>query len=260
VRHVVIHYHLFKNAGSSVDAALKARLPWVTREFDADPVANAAGMAAWLAEEETAQAFSTHTGQLPPPVVADCDVVPVIFARHPLDRIASAYTFERTQRDDGFGATLARNTSLGGYIETRLSMPGDRQCRNFQTSRFAALYADDRPERERAVAAVEALPFVGLVEAFDDSLQDLQGLLGERGFGDLDLVPERHNVSRRGSNDLTQRLADLEAEVGSDLWSRLLEVNADDLALWEAAGKRHANSRPPTRRSWWRRSSSAIEN
>ena len=109
-RTVVLHYHLFKNAGTSVDALLKRQFPrgWVTREFPSEPEANARQLAAWLAEDDEAVAFSTHTGLLPPPVVPGLKVVPVIFVRHPLDRIASAYSFEHTQNAPGFGATNGR--------------------------------------------------------------------------------------------------------------------------------------------------------
>jgi hypothetical protein len=77
--------------------------------------------------------FFTPFGILLVSQLKDSLVLPVIFVRHPIDRIMSAYSFESKQTSESFGAVLARNTTLGGNIETRLSMPNDTQCRNFQS-------------------------------------------------------------------------------------------------------------------------------
>src|SRR5258708_242269 len=120
MRNLIFHYHLFKNAGTSVDAILKANFSgrWVTREFNGGPhAANVARVGQWVEEEKDAVAFSSHTAMLPPPSLEDVQFFPVVFVRHPIDRIASAYAFECKQPGDGFGAVLARNTTLGGYID-----------------------------------------------------------------------------------------------------------------------------------------------
>jgi len=171
VRKLILHYHLFKNAGTSVDELLKRSFGsrWVTREFNGGgPAAHRAELARWLQEERDAVAFSSHTAQLPPPAAAGVECFPLIFVRHPIDRIASAYAFETKHGGSGFGAVLARNTTLAGYIEVRLSLGHDRQCRNFHVARLAQMFpATDGDERARAMKALDALPFVGLVEAFD---------------------------------------------------------------------------------------------
>jgi hypothetical protein len=242
-RAVILHYHLFKNAGTSLDALLKEQLPgrWVTREFPGQPAANRRMVQDWIAEEPSAACFSSHTAFLPPPEVPGVDVVPVIFVRHPLDRIASAYTFERQQQDNGFGATLARNTTLAGYIETRQSMPHDRQCRDFHVNRFAQMYAEDTgSENDRAMRALDALPFVGVVEDFSSSLERLETLLRSRGFGDIELRPVQRNVSTGRSSSLEDRLAQMASELGADAYDRLVETNAQDLTLYDAAVARTA--------------------
>src|SRR3972149_2125526 len=125
MRKVILHYHLFKNAGTSVDALLKTNFEgrWVTREFGGGPhAANVAKVRQWVEEEKDAVAFSSHTTMLPPPKVEGVQFFPIVFVRHPIDRIASAYAFERKQKENGFGAVLARNTSLGAYIDVRLAL------------------------------------------------------------------------------------------------------------------------------------------
>lgn len=240
-RAAILHYHLFKNAGTSLDALLKEQFPgrWVTAEFPGDPVANRTGVAAWVRENPEAACYSSHTALMPPPQLPDVDLVPVIFLRHPLDRIASAYSFETKQRDDGFGAKLARNTTLRGYIEVRLAMDGDRQCRNFQVDRLAGLFPErDGSELERALRAVQELPFVGIVESFDESLARLEDLLHERGFPDVELRAVRRNVSAGRADSLGARLEKMAAEVGPEFFDELVRVNADDIAVYQAAASR----------------------
>ena len=176
-RDVILHYHLFKNAGTSLDAVLKRAFPdrWVTAEFAVRGGNNSGELAAWIAGEPDATVFSTHTGLGPVPSVPGVRVFPVIFLREPIARIRSAYRFERKQKADTMGARLARQSDLSTYVTTRLALPRDRQCRDFQTYRMAAFEpgAPGEFELERALRALRRLPFVGIVERFDDSMARL---------------------------------------------------------------------------------------
>jgi hypothetical protein len=161
--------------------------------------------------------------------------------RHPLDRLASVYAFERNQGGDEFGAVLARNTSLAGYVETRLAMPYDRQCRNFHAWRLAHLFqVDDGTDRERALLAVDTLPFVGLVERYNASVARMVAWLQPH-FPAVQATVVAANVSRDHSITLDKRLAGIEAELGASLYARVLEANADDLAIHQAVGERYAD-------------------
>ncbi|MEP1870879.1 MAG: hypothetical protein ABJJ44_15235, partial [Paraglaciecola sp.] len=73
-----------------------------------------------------------------------------------------------------------------------------------------------------------------LVEEFDASLQKLETWLQSEGFSDIAIAPKEQNVSRDNKVSLDDKLAALEAEMGADMYARLLEVNADDMTLYEA--------------------------
>ncbi|WP_092224848.1 sulfotransferase family 2 domain-containing protein [Desulforhopalus singaporensis] len=239
MRTVILHYHLFKNAGTSLDATFRDNLGdqgWVTKEFPPQRPKNRAEVAVWLQENRTARCFSSHTAMMPPPLIEGLRVLPVIFVRHPLDRIASAYFFEKNQASDTFGAVLARNTSLAGYIETRLALPHDRQCRNFHVERFASFFDEtEGGELERAKRALAALPFFGVVEKYDESLARLQAWLRQDGFGELELEAMKKNVSQRTSKKLCDKLNSLEEAVGKKLYAKLKEVNTPDLEFYSEA-------------------------
>jgi len=245
VRKIILHYHLFKNAGTSLDGAFKKALAsdqWVTRELPVGTVQNSKAAIDWINSAETAVCFSSHTAELPVPEIEGIDIFPIIFIRHPIDRIASAYTFEAKQNTSNFGSTLARNTSLAGYIETRLSIKTDFQCREFHARRFSAMSLDQKLSlTDKARYAFNQLPFVGLVEKYDQSLSELNRQLKEFGFASLILKNETLNVSRSHGLSLEEKLERIRKEIGDDLYLELEESNSCDLMLYELVSKRYEN-------------------
>jgi hypothetical protein len=180
-RTIILHYHLFKNAGTSVDAILKKNFPgkWVTREFPANGGNNTALVEDWIRQTPQAIAYSSHTMMGPIPQVEGVRVISLMLLRDPIERIKSAYRFERTQAADTWGAQLAKEHDFEGYVRARLAQPGDRQCRNFQTYRLASLMPGEGTELERAKRALGELTVVGRVEAFDEAMRRLAKVVGE---------------------------------------------------------------------------------
>jgi len=234
-RTVVFHYHLFKNAGTSLDAALREAFgddAWAEREFRGPISANQKATAEWIETHPEIQCFSSHTSVLPCADIPGVTVFPVILLRHPIDRIASAYTFEAQQNAGTFGSTLARNTTLAGYIETRLSMPGDHQCSEFHAYRLA----EGRPASEgslhdRALQVLEQLPFIGIVEEYGRSLSILESALTDAGFENVALQNQQKNVSKGRKRLLDDKLQKIRSEIGDELFDRLIEANRTDLEL-----------------------------
>ncbi|UPY35934.1 hypothetical protein [Sediminicoccus sp. KRV36] len=242
-RHVILHYHLFKNAGTSLDQTLKAHFgqAWSEREGQGAGW-RSADIADYIAEHPQISVLSSHTALLPVPRIADVMVHPLIMLRHPLDRVRSIYEFERRQTKDTEGSILARGTDLAGYITWRLDRDGDRSIRNFQTLRLAqALPPTEGTELIRAMAAVSALPNVGVVEAYDASLRAFTLALAPH-FPGLSLTPTRANVTQRPGLSLDDRLRELQQELGEGLYERLVEANAADLELHRFALRRYQDS------------------
>lgn len=242
-RVLLFHYHLFKNAGTSVDEMLKDNFGhrWDQKEFSARPPGrNALEVEAYLRSRPDLDAFSSHTANLPLPVLKGRKVFPLFFLRHPIDRIRSAYAFERKQQADTFGAALAKQEDFAGYARALLEHPTHRQTRNFQTYRLAfAQPVGCGSELERAQATLAALPFIGLVETFEPSLERLQALL-EPLFPGFEAVFKRKNVTQSNAQTLQQRLERIAQELGPPLNDALWGANADDLALFESVREQYA--------------------
>lgn len=244
MRKIILHYHLFKNAGTSVDELLKLNFPgqWVTREFnEVTHASNIAQVERWVQQKQDAIAFSSHTAMLPAPNLEDAQLFPIIFVRHPIDRIASAYAFERKQGSNNFGSVLARNTTLAGYINVRLSIANDRQCRDFHVARLAQMFkAQGGDEVPLAMRAMEELPFVGLVEEFDKSIIQMAEWLAPY-FGEFKTLDIAKNVTRDHKASLETKLAQINAEIGDDCYQRLIEANKGDLAIYASLQNRYAD-------------------
>lgn len=232
---IVLHYHFFKNAGTSLDKILKANFvnKWITQEFSGNTTNNRSEVKKWIENNPQMICFSSHTAQLPPPQIEEIKIIPVLFIRHPIDRIASAYQFERQQNSAGFGSVLANNTNLAGYIKTRLSIKTDFQCRNFHTGRLAEMFSDTTEDKlVKAKKAIETLPFIGLVDHFDASLKKLEVLLTANNFVNLKLNAVKENVTRSGQSTLSERLGSIEKEIGTTYYQLLVEHNSWDIEIY----------------------------
>jgi hypothetical protein len=233
-RNVLLHYHLFKNAGTSVDAILQSSFgkDWLEREFaPAPPNIQTAHLRAILQDPEIV-AVSSHTLLFPLPQVPGIDFFPLVFVRQPLIRLRSAYAFERRQNADTPGARLAKLTSFGEYLERRLANPADRACRDFQSYRLALYIPSDLgPERARALATLDLLPFVGLVERFDHSIAVLQRRVAPL-FPRFNGFSTHKNVTTRHADETTM-LADIRRDLGPSLYNTVAEANLGDLACYE---------------------------
>lgn len=239
---LIFHYHLFKNAGTSVDAMLKENFGdrWIEQEFETgDRARNREQVEDFLRDHPDIAALSSHTALLPPPELPDRTVFPILFIRHPLLRLASAYRFEARQDADTFGARLAKRTEFPGYIEELLEQPEPGQARNFQAGRLAMHFPETEGTRlNRALRAVDALPFVGLVEAYDRSVEWLAELL-RPDFPDFRPVVVQKNVSGGAVRDIEGRLAEIRQQLGNVLFGRLCDANREDIAVYEAVRERY---------------------
>ena len=225
-RTIILHYHLFKNAGTSLDQILKRNFKerWVTAEFPPRGDDNSALVADWIRANPEATAFSTHTALGPIPEIDGVNIVTVMMLRDPLARIRSAYRFESKQEADTWGAQLAKEHDLKGYVEARLARKGDRQCRDFQAHRLASMAPGPDPEFDRAHQGLNALSVIGLVEDFDSTMERLAARLAED-FPDFTLDGVQANTTKPGQP----------GEDDPELTTLLTEANATDLALMEQA-------------------------
>ncbi len=246
LRNIILHYHIFKNAGTSIDYLLTNSLgdragsiegphPW--------SIVTADQVQRFLLERPRLLALSSHQARLPVPTDPSWSILPIVMLRHPIDRIASMYRFERVQGGVSPGSRMAEKSSLADYCRWRIGESGGPVARNFQTICLspAQLEVEDpraaRPTERHLRSAedfLESLPVFGLVEEFDKSMGWFRRWLQPLIPG-LELIPASKNVSQESGSSLESRVRQMRAEIGEPLYQAVMENNTLDLELYEFA-------------------------
>ena len=238
----IFHFHFYKNAGSSVDAILKSVFnnKWEQREFEGSdhwPLINT-----WLEFSKDIICYSSHTANLDIINNQKFELFPIIFARHPIDRIASMYRYEKIQRGNEWEYKLARTSSMRQYIQARLDRINDVQCRNFHCNRLAELYRSsnklERSDLTLAQNTIKILPFIGIVERFQSSLDVLRYQLERITSLRAHLGETQENATFNLSTPLDIRLEQIKHEIGSELFEELIKINQDDLLIYELIARK----------------------
>jgi hypothetical protein len=204
---------------------------WVGQEFDhGGREGNSGAVEDFIRSHPDMTVLSSHTAHLPLPRIPGLRVFPIVFLRHPIDRIRSAYDFERKQKADTFGARLAKETDFPGYVRVLLDQ-GSGQVHNFHIKFLVRGQDKGASELERAKATLMSLPFVGVVEDYAQSVARLERLLQPHFPGFAGSVIHL-NVTGKGHQSLDAKLAEVRDELGADLDEDLAKANAADLQLY----------------------------
>ncbi len=243
---VVMHHHIYKNAGSTVDWILHQNFPGNVLHIEGDRP-NARLTPAEV--EEAARPYPDHKA-----ITSHCAPLPdadsqwaqfhLTLLRDPIDRLYSMYRFERRRKVDGPARASAKQRCFKGYCEWWLKIP-DPIISNWQArcctpqqrlagaggSRAASGWGVDL---EEARAAITSCGYVGTVEDFDKSMLLFECGMQQHGYS-FDAAYRRLNVAPDGpanEDDMRDYFVDL---LGRSIYERLLEINALDYELIEIA-------------------------
>ncbi|MDO3386633.1 hypothetical protein QWI17_12370 [Gilvimarinus sp. SDUM040013] len=245
MRPVILHYHLFKNAGTSIDTCLQQSFGdrWCNFDSPVGHTISADDIVARLHQQPELCAISSHDAA-PPLPSGDFRVYPIVMLRHPVLRAKSAYLFE-------CGVQNSLSTTAAGfqaYIDERTKDLNGGVITNFQACRLAnrspsgpeqVAPATEHEYARRAINFIDSLAFFGLVERFHESLVRLNFyLVGE--FPDIQLRHHWQNATQRNATSVDEQLASIAGELGPDLYQRLIDRNQQDLTLYQYACERFA--------------------
>lgn len=237
-RVVIIHNHIFKNAGSSIDWALRRNFGsgFVDHRDDDSMRQGAKYLEHYLRKKPRVTALSTHHLVKPLPSVDEIDLKEIMMLRHPIERVASVYHFERKQVIDIPGTVYARKSSLKDYIIWRMRPEVGATIRNFHVRKMLPprKIGQERIEESEMKAAQEQLDqmdLMGLVEHFDESMVLFEEKLREF-FPKIDLSYVAQNIGQEKKHGLSGKLHELEQEIGQETYDLLLENNQRDMELY----------------------------
>lgn len=247
MRHVILHGHIFKNAGTTFDWSLSRSFGHAFLDHRDDHAMRSQGAACLegiFSSKPEIRALSTHHLPRALPALSDLCHHRIYLLRHPLLRMRSVYNFERVQRADTLGAKAAKRMTFKDYVVWRMEAKTPATIRNLQTLYLA------RPRRPRqgrscdaadfaeAMDFAKSLPALGIVEHYDESMVLLEESLRPY-FPTLDLAYIRQNVSLAHANDLgdDRAIAHTLQELG-EAAAMVIDRNSYDLALYQASLER----------------------
>ena len=237
-RRVIVHAHMFKNAGSTFDWSLARSLPqgFVDHRDDEQMKTGAGYLADWLTANRDCAALSSHWVTPPLPRQRGLELHLCMLLRDPIERMRSVYQFERSQQGvETPGSIRAKQMSFCEYMAWQMQpMPGP-VVKNYQTRYCSGDYlgVDLDSMFERASALLRNTPGIGLVHRYDESMVYFEYLL-RPAFPSLDLSYIKQNVSPDSGQELSRRRESVLSELG-ELADQVLAANHYDLQLFELA-------------------------
>jgi len=238
-RPVILHYHIYKNAGSTIDSVLErefgAFFSILSRD-DPNAIISSGELISFVEHNQSVLALSSHQIRYPKPKSQQVEFFDLCFIRHPLDRLFSQYSFLLKPHVDDPLTGVARTTDLAGFCLFLLDRHPEYAC-NPQTNLLlnqghsCSICPDDL---ERARGLLRDIAVLGVVDAFDESFMVAEYALHPY-FPRLRLHYCAQNVTNSGQMTFDQRMEVIRLRCGAQLYARLLDSNRFDLALWHEA-------------------------
>ena len=175
---ILIHHHIFKNAGTSFNHSLRQFFQDRFAEYDLpnSQIVTHADLAQFIDRHPQILAISSHHACMPGFAKDNYQTVSSVLLRNPLSRIESIYQFERKQTVENPGTIKAKELDFKAYVEWRLAKTPLMFC-NYQTHYCSRSSASDRRkpptkiDLKKAIANLHQCTVVGVVERYQDSLE-----------------------------------------------------------------------------------------
>jgi hypothetical protein len=239
-RHVIVHYHIFKNAGTTLAGALARNFgkefasidsPQHGRRLPPDE------LIAFLNANPHVAAISSHDLRPPAPALAGTTIHELLLLRHPVDRIRSMCDFYRRSPVNQDPLTKeAKHVSVSMFLQFVIdNMP------NLITNAQLNLVANggakipEQDDLDRAANVIGSMCGIGVVEEANIFAVTAECFL-QQFFPGLSLSHNRENVSRGRAHRLNARLRHFSTVCGGKIYHKLVSLNQLDAKLVELAG------------------------
>ncbi len=233
MRSVILHYHIFKNAGSTVEDILANTFYERFARYDHpdfDHVLGTGEILDILERDPAIQAFSSHQIRYPMPEKAGYLFFDWCVLRDPIGRIRSTYEYFRKKPIPGEPASDLANQFPPGEFVARMIRDYAYRINDIQVNMLARGNNDDPPgeaDLEVAVQRMRETALLGVVDCFNQSLVAAKYWIKPI-FPVLAIGQQPANVT--GSKGVS-----LAKTCDPEVYAELLRLNALDLRLLELA-------------------------
>jgi len=242
---VCLNFHIYKNAGSTVDYILK-------KNFSTGAILLDTGKPLGILSFKTilhcfkkhypnVKSLSSHQLRFPIPRNSGFNFLPMIFIRHPIDRAFSIFSFLKKEKniEGDLGVEMAKNLPASAYFKWSITHEEHNVIKNFQVRFLSSKPPRVKAETQDLKIAIERLKeckVVGVIERMDESLLCAEENL-RQWFSEIDFSYVEQNVSKEREKKLNDRLEKFKAKIGDKVYSDLLKINKLDFKLYLKANK-----------------------
>jgi hypothetical protein len=240
MRLVILHYHIFKNAGSTIEEILDHSFGGWFARLDTpagEGLISNPDLVRFLDARPNLRAFSSHQIRHPLPEAPGYLFFDICFLRDPIDRIRSIYTYFRQKPNPADAMSdLANRTALGDFIAGMIQ-DFPLFVKNVQVNLLACAGDSDEPEPrdlDLATQRMLAASFLGVVDCFDQSVAAGAHAL-RCAFSELDCHRPAVNVSDGLQGTVASRVEKLRQACTPEVYEELLRLNSLDRQLVDRA-------------------------
>jgi len=245
MRNILLHSHIFKNAGTTFDYALEKyfKNDFVDHRDDKDIIEGKGRyLLQYLRKNNQIKALSSHSIHFHAVGNNEFNFYQIYFIRHPIERIMSVYNFEKKQGSEvSLGGKMANELNFNDYVKWRMrdDVPATiRNCHTVFLSGNGPLVENIDEMFQSAKNFVENSKLVGIVDRFDESLRRFQSVLSHT-FPNLNFDYEIKNVTNTSKErDVNKKAADVLNLLDEEVSKLVLEKNKYDIELYNIANKK----------------------
>lgn len=238
MRNIILHSHIFKNAGTTFDYVLQKNFKngFIDHREDEDIIQGKAQyLNTYLSNNMHVQAFSSHSVHFHPEDTQELKFHQIYFVRHPIERVMSVYNFEKKQGSTvSLGGKMANTLNFNDYVKWRMQEEIPATIRNIHTiflSGMGPATHDIDRMFEAAKQYVDGSALIGVVDRFDDSMKVFKKELSQD-FSTIDLTYQKKNVTDKSSTSLEVKIERVLSLLSKNVEKILMEKNQYDLELY----------------------------
>jgi len=238
---ICLHFHIFKNAGTTIDSILEKNFSKDAVRIDTEKPSEIIPMDIildYLKKNPEIKSISSHQIRFPIPTNSVFNFIPMLFIRHPLDRIFSIYSYQKNRKDPrNEAARKARITTPKEFIEWSLGAKKNMVMKNFQvmflSKNDVSVEVEDF-DFKLAVNRMKLSIILGVVDRLNESLVMAEEVLSHY-FPNIDLSYVPKKISKERADNLIERLEEGKTLIGNSLMNELNSKNEFDLKLYSLA-------------------------
>ncbi|HEY7391010.1 MAG TPA: hypothetical protein VH640_21005 [Bryobacteraceae bacterium] len=239
MRCVLLHYHIFKNAGSTIEEMLERSFRGAFSRIetpDREGLVSNQDLLHFLKQNPSIKAISSHQLRYPTPRFPGFLFLDICLLRDPIDRIRSIYDFYHSHPATGDPLSDLAQGSLG-YFVAGLVEQQPLYIRNVQVNQLACGGDSDEPEGKDLLVATERIrsaAFLGVLDCFNKGMVAAEHRL-QPVFPELDCALPAENVTGGLEGSLAQRIEKVRAACDESVYAELLRWNELDIRLLDCA-------------------------